>query len=76
MQRLTDSEKEELIRLLSDGGPLPSQWRLRLFPNGGRATDVGKEYRLIYEGKLTREEVLAQTPAAPWQLEPSPKRAT
>lgn len=28
----------------------------------------GKEYRLVYEGKLSREEVLAHTPAAPWQL--------
>jgi len=30
--------------------------------------ETGKEYRLVYDGKLKREEVLAQTPAAPWQL--------
>src|ERR1043166_4913796 len=71
MQRLTDSEREELIRLVSGGGPLPVSWRKRLFPNDDRVAAVGKEYRLIYEGKLTREEVLAQTPAAPWQLERS-----
>ena len=30
--------------------------------------ETGKEYRLVYDGKLKREEVLAQTQAAPWQL--------
>jgi DNA modification methylase len=71
MQRLSNSEKEELIRLLSDGDPLPGQWGHRLFPAGSRTAAVGKEYRLVYDGKLTREEVLAQTPTAPWQLERS-----
>ncbi len=31
-------------------------------------SEIGKEYRLVYQGKARREEVLAQTPAAPWQL--------
>jgi site-specific DNA-methyltransferase (adenine-specific)/adenine-specific DNA-methyltransferase len=65
---LTESEKSELIRLLSTGQPLPEQWRYRLFPSGHRTRETGKEYRLVYDGKLKREEVLAQTPAAPWQL--------
>jgi len=68
MVPLTESEKGELIRLLSTGQPLPEQWRYRLFPSGHRAQETGKEYRLVYDGKLKREEVLAQTPAAPWQL--------
>lgn len=68
MVPLTESEKSELIRLLSTGQPLPEQWRYRLFPSGHRAQETGKEYRLVYDGKLKREEVLAQTPAAPWQL--------
>ncbi len=38
------------------------------FPGGQRTQETGKEYRLVYDGKLKREEVLAQTPAAPWQL--------
>lgn len=38
-------------------------------PRGAmRASEVGKEYRLVYDGKARREEVLAQTQAAPWQL--------
>jgi DNA modification methylase len=63
---LTASEKSELIRLLSRGQPLPEQWLRRLFPNSPSQT-IGKEYQLVYRGKLKREEVLAQTPAAPWQ---------
>lgn len=68
MVPLTESEKTEIIRLLGTGQPLPEQWRYRLFPSGHRAQETGKEYRLVYDGKLKREEVLAQTPAAPWQL--------
>jgi site-specific DNA-methyltransferase (adenine-specific)/adenine-specific DNA-methyltransferase len=68
MVPLTESEKSELIRLLSMGQCLPEQWRQRLFPSSHRTQEIGKEYRLVYDGKLKREEVLAQTPAAPWQL--------
>lgn len=68
MRPLTDSDKKELIRRVTAGETLPVSWQKRLFPDSGRAEPVGKEYRLVYEGKLKREEVLAQTPAAPWQL--------
>lgn len=68
MTPLTDAERSELTALLATGNPLPEKWLHRLFPNGRKAESVGKEYRLVYDGKLTREEVLAQTPAAPWQL--------
>lgn len=66
---LTETEKAELYQLLANGKPLPESWRYRLFPESNRSAEVGKEYRLVYEGKLKREEVLAQTPAAPWQVE-------
>jgi len=68
MTPLTDAERDELNALLATGTALPEKWLHRLFPNGRKAESVGKEYRLVYDGKLTREEVLAQTPAAPWQL--------
>src|SRR5918911_860724 len=61
MTCLTEAERNELNRLLE-------AWRQRLFPAESHRSEVGKEYRLVYDGKLTREEVLAQTPAAPWQL--------
>lgn len=66
---LNEQQTQELIALLEAGKSLPEEWRQRLFPYAGRHAEVGKEYRLVYDGKLTREEVLAQTPAAPWQLE-------
>lgn len=68
MSLFNEEEKEKLCALIRSGSPLPEVWRHRLFPNGSQAPTTGKEYRLVYDGKLTREEVLAQTPAAPWQL--------
>ena len=65
---LTEPDKSELLRLIESGHPLPERWRAKLFPGAARAAEVGKEYRLVYDGKMKREEVLAQTPAAPWQL--------
>ena len=68
MVPLTESETSELNRLLRLGQPLPEHWRYRLFPSAHPTQETGKEYRLVYDGMLKREEVLAQTPAAPWQL--------
>lgn len=68
MAPLSESEKEEAIRLISQGEPLPKHLQHKLLPNAARTRETGKEYRLTYDGKMKREEVLAQTPAAPWQL--------
>jgi site-specific DNA-methyltransferase (adenine-specific)/adenine-specific DNA-methyltransferase len=67
MRTLTEAEKAEVSRLLESGQPLPPVWRELLFSGSSTPQAVGKEYRLVYDGKLSREEVLAQTPAAPWQ---------
>ncbi|REJ87280.1 MAG: site-specific DNA-methyltransferase [Planctomycetota bacterium] len=67
MNALTEAEKTELKNLIDAGELLPERWVHRLFPARGD-TQIGKEYRLVYDGKMTREEVLAETPAAPWQL--------
>jgi hypothetical protein len=66
--KLTDKEIRELVKYLKAGEPIPQNWRSKLFADSGRALELGKEYRLVYDGKMRREEVLAQTPAAPWQL--------
>lgn len=66
--KLTENEIREITKLIETGEPLPEKWRHRLFLNTNRGPEIGKEYRLVYDGKLKREEVLAQTPAAPWQL--------
>jgi DNA modification methylase len=65
---LSEPDKSELLQLIEAGHPLPERWRAKLFPGSARTAEVGKEYRLVYDGKMKREEVLAQTPAAPWQL--------
>jgi DNA modification methylase len=68
MSPLTESEKSELIAAIKGGASIPAKWRARLFPQSAISVETGKEYRLAYDGKMKREEVLAQTPAAPWQL--------
>ncbi len=68
MTNLNNEERGELIRLLQAGEPIPTHWRGKLFPDGPQSVDIGKEYRLEYAGKMKREQVLAETPAAPWQL--------
>jgi adenine-specific DNA-methyltransferase len=68
MPLLTEPEKHELLALVSNGEPIPAKWQSRLFPQSFGTPETGKEYRLAYDGKMKREEVLAQTPAAPWQL--------
>jgi site-specific DNA-methyltransferase (adenine-specific)/adenine-specific DNA-methyltransferase len=68
MSQLTNTEREKLCALIRAGEPLPAQWRARLFPGSAKSPEAGKEYRLVYDGKMRREEVIAQTPAAPWQL--------
>lgn len=68
MTKLTDEDRNELISLLQAGEEVPAHWRGKLFPGGPQSVEIGKEYRLEYAGKMKREEVLAETPAAPWQL--------
>lgn len=68
MSQLTDAEKEKLCALIRADEPLPAQWRAWLFPGSAKSPESGKEYRLVNEGKMRREDVLAQTLAAPWQL--------
>jgi hypothetical protein len=68
MSSLSEAEKRELCALIQGGNPLPEDWRVRLFPGASHAHEMGKDYRLDYAGKMKREEVLAETPAAPWQL--------
>ncbi len=58
---------EELIGQITDPR-LRAEIAAAIRSGQGRTVEIGKEYRLEYAGKMRREEVLAQTPAAPWQL--------
>ncbi|MFZ3209693.1 MAG: hypothetical protein WA140_12835 [Geobacteraceae bacterium] len=42
--------------------------RGKLFPGGSHNVEIDKEYRLEHAGEMKREQVLAETPVAPWQL--------
>ncbi|MDG5467271.1 site-specific DNA-methyltransferase [Deltaproteobacteria bacterium IMCC39524] len=68
MKDLSKEERSQLIELLKAGEAIPAHWRGRIFPRESRTVQVGKEYQLNYAGKMKREQVLAETPAAPWQL--------
>jgi len=68
MNALSDKEKRDLIALIEAGKPIPSHLLEKLSPEYLKNGEIGKEYRLVYDGKMKREEILAKTPAAPWQL--------
>ena len=66
MTPLSEKERREIIKLIEAGEPSPVTWQRRLFSSKSSTAEIGNEYRLIYEGKARREEVIAQTPASPW----------
>src|SRR5260221_12117352 len=69
MAHRTDAEKKKLVDLILKGKPLPPIYKTRLFAQGdGSFIQATKEYRLIYEGKGRREDIIAGTPEAPFQL--------
>ncbi len=69
MANLTDIEKRNLIDLIERGKTLPSVYKGKLFaPEDGTFIQATKEYRLVYEGKARREDIIAGTPEAPFQL--------
>jgi len=65
MSYLTDAKKKQPCALIQEGKPLPAAYKGELFgPEDVAVIQATKEYRLVYEGKLKREEVLANTLAA------------
>lgn len=69
MSALSDAEKQILIQLIEKGKPLPPVYKSKLFvPEGVTFVQATKEYRLVYDGKTRREEVIANTPEAPFQI--------
>jgi len=65
---LTDQEKKELIQLIERGEPIPLAYKNKLFnPEGAEFIEAPGDYKLVYKGKTRKEEIIAQTPAAPFQ---------
>lgn len=58
---MTPEQKQELIRLLSQGEELSPEWARILFPPEKR------EYELVYHGKDLEQDIIADTIAVPLQ---------
>lgn len=58
---MTEEQRQEIIRLLSQGEDLSPEWARVLFPPEKR------EYELVYHGKEREEDIIANTLAVPLQ---------
>lgn len=67
MSVLTDQDRENIIRLVKDGKSLPEHYRTLLFPDEREYAELTRISQLVYKGKKSKEEVIAETPAAPLQ---------
>ncbi len=67
--KLTEHEKKKIIELIEAGKTLPAVYRPKLFDRDDTEfIEATKDYRLVYKGKARKEDIIAQTPAAPLQL--------
>ncbi|MHB8122188.1 MAG: site-specific DNA-methyltransferase [Desulfuromonadaceae bacterium] len=67
MPVLTDLDKQNIIKLIQDGKPVPEHYRALLFPDNREYVELTKVYQLVYQGKKRKEDVIADTPTAPLQ---------
>jgi DNA modification methylase len=67
--KLTEQEKEKIIELIQAGKQLPSIYKSKLFNSGETEfIEATKDYKLVYKGKERKEDIIAQTPVAPFQM--------
>jgi DNA modification methylase len=68
MSKLTKQEKEFLINLIEDNKPIPSNYKRKLFASDdSEFIEVTKDYKLVYQGKEQKQNIIANTPVAPFQ---------
>lgn len=66
--KLTDSEKRKIIEMIQAGKALPAVYKSKLFDSeDSEFIEATKDYNLVYKGKARKEDIIAQTPAAPLQ---------
>jgi len=66
--KLTEQEKKKIIELIGAGKTLPAVYKSKLFDRDDTEfIEATKDYRLVYKGKARKEDIIAQTPAAPFQ---------
>jgi len=67
--KLTEQEKKKIIKLIGAGKTLPAFYKSKLFDRDDTEfIEATKDYRLVYKGKARKEDIIAQTPSAPFQL--------
>jgi DNA modification methylase len=65
---LTDKDKEIITKCIQEGKPVPAIYKQKLFDSDDiEFVEATKDYRLMYKGKLRKEDIIANTPAAPLQ---------
>jgi len=67
MAVLTEQDRENIIKLLTGGKHLPEHYRTLLFPDEREYAELTRICQLAYKGKKSKEEVIAETAAAPFQ---------
>lgn len=66
--KLTDKDKEIIKKCLDEGKPIPSIYKQKLFNSDDTEyVESTKDYKLVYKGKARKEDIIANTPAAPLQ---------
>lgn len=66
--KLSEKDKQKLIELIQQGKSIPSYYKSKLFDSGdSEFVEVTKDYKLIYKGKESKEKIIANTLAAPFQ---------
>ena len=68
MSPLSEKNRENIIRLLQEGKPLPEMYKSALFPSDDKEyIELTKVYQLVYHGKKRKEDIIAETLEAPLQ---------
>jgi len=66
--KLNNQEKKKIIELIEAGKTIPAVYKSKLFNrNDTEFIEATKDYRLVYKGKARKEDVITQTPVAPFQ---------
>ncbi len=59
MSLLSEKDRENIIRLLREGKPLPEMYKSTLFPSDDKEyIELTKVYQLVYQGKKRKEDVI------------------
>jgi site-specific DNA-methyltransferase (adenine-specific)/adenine-specific DNA-methyltransferase len=65
---LNERDKQIIKDYIDNNKPIPSPYRNKLFASDDvDYVEATKDYKLVYKGKARKEDIIANTPAAPLQ---------